>query len=134
MKKSGFTLLETLLALMVFSVAVVALVEAVNQLGGTTLNMRREGEVRERLRSLLLENTRLPMPTSLQADTQKIEEGDVLFTIVREPLTGLANRDGAELQGLFAVRVTADWREGAENQQAVAETWVFPPLFQSQGR
>lgn len=134
MKKNGFTLLETLLALMVFSVAVVALVEAVNQLGNTTLNMRREGEVRERLRSLLLENTRLPMPTTLQTDTQRIEEGDVTFTITREPLTGVSNRDAVELQGLYAVRITAQWQEGNEKQQATAETWVFPPLFQSQGR
>ncbi|WP_395718923.1 prepilin-type N-terminal cleavage/methylation domain-containing protein [Prosthecobacter sp.] len=130
MKRNAFTLLETLLALMVFSVAVVALVEAVNQLGKTTINMRREGEVRERLRSLLLENTRLPMPASLQRDTQRVEHGDVLYTIVREPLTGLKNRDGAELQGLHAVRVTAEWREGNATQQATAETWVFPPLFQ----
>jgi prepilin-type N-terminal cleavage/methylation domain-containing protein len=130
LKRNAFTLLETLLALMVFSVAVVALVEAVNQLGKTTINMRREGEVRERLRSLLLENTRLPMPASLQRDTQRVEHGDVLYTIVREPLTGLKNRDGAELQGLHAVRVTAEWREGVASQKATAETWVFPPLFQ----
>ena len=43
MRRRGFTLLETLLALMVFSTAVVALVEAVHQLGEHTLLRRHEG-------------------------------------------------------------------------------------------
>jgi prepilin-type N-terminal cleavage/methylation domain-containing protein len=131
--KRGFTLFETLLALMIFSVAIVALVEAVNQLGNTTLHMRREAAVQERLRSLLLENTRLPMPAPLPAGEEHIHDGDVTFTIQREPITGLSNRDGQTLQDLFSVRVTAEWREGAGIRQAVAETWVYPPLFRPQG-
>ena len=76
MRKRGFTLLETLLALMVFSLAVVALVEAVHQLGGTTLLMRREAEVQERIRSLLIEHTRLPDP---QEEAQ-VKEGATVFS------------------------------------------------------
>ncbi len=49
MKPRGFTLLKTLLALMVFSIAVVALVEALNQLGNTTLHRRREATVQEHM-------------------------------------------------------------------------------------
>jgi prepilin-type N-terminal cleavage/methylation domain-containing protein len=81
-RRRGFTLLETLLALMVFSMAVVALVEAVHQLGGTTLLMRREAEVQERMRSLLIEHTRLP---DLPAEA-KVEEDDVTYTVRRMPL------------------------------------------------
>lgn len=128
MRKRGFTLLETLLALMVFSMAVVALVEAIHQLGGTTLLMRREAEVQERMRSLLIEHTRLPDPK----DDAQVKEGDVTYTVKRVPLE-LKNRDGLPLTDLFEVRVTAEWLEGSVTQQATAETWVYPPLFRGPG-
>ena len=128
MTTRGFTLLETLLALMVFSMAVVALVEAVHQLGGTTLLMRREAEVQERMRSLLIEHTRLPDPPP-QAE---MKEGDVTYSVKRVPLE-LKNRDGIPLTDLFEVRVTAVWLEGSVTQQATAETWVYPPLFRAPG-
>lgn len=124
MRTRGFTLLETLLALMVFSMAVVALVEAVHQLGGTTLLMRREAEVQERMRSLLIEHTRLPDPK----EEAQVKEGDVTYTMKRTKLE-LKNRDGMPLTDLFEVRVTAEWLEGSIMQQATAETWVYPPLF-----
>lgn len=124
MRTRGFTLLETLLALMVFSMAVVALVEAVHQLGGTTLLMRREAEVQERMRSLLIEHTRLP-DSPLQAE---FKEGDVTYMVKRVPLE-LKNREGMLLTELFEVRVTAEWLEGSIMQQVSAETWVYPPLY-----
>ncbi len=128
MRTRGFTLLETLLALMVFSMAVVALVEAVHQLGGTTLLMRREAEVQERMRSLLIEHTRLPDPK----DEAQVKEGDVTYTVKRTNLE-LKNREGLPLTDLFEVRVTAEWMEGRVAQQATAETWVYPSLFRAPG-
>lgn len=124
MSKRGFTLLETLLALMVFSLAVVALVEAVHQLGTSALLRRREAAVQERMRSLLVENTRLP-ERPLESS---LTEGDVTYTVRRSPLE-LSNKDGLPLTDLFEVRVTAVWLEGNLKQQATAETWVYPPLF-----
>ena len=127
MKRRGFTLLETLLALIVFSMAVVALVEAVHQLGKQTLLRRREASVQERLRSLLLEQTRTPVPNP--KEEIKLKEGDTTYTIRRTKLE-LSDRDGQAVQGLFEIRVTAEWLEGRELQQATAETWVYPPIFE----
>ncbi|MCB1278633.1 hypothetical protein [Prosthecobacter sp.] len=109
---------------MIFSLAVVALVEAVNQLGKDTLHQRREASVQERMRSLLIEYTRLPEPP----EEAKIQENDVTYTIRRTKLD-LKNRDGLPLNDLFEVRVTAEWLEGREPQTTSAETWVYPPLF-----
>lgn len=127
MKRRGFTLLETLLALIVFSMAVVALVEAVHQLGQQTLLRRREATVQERIRSLLLEQTRTPVPNP--KEEVKLKEGDITYTIRRTKLE-LADRDGQPVQGLFEIRVTAEWMDGRELQQATAETWVYPPIFE----
>jgi len=126
-KRRGFTLLETLLALIVFSMAVVALVEAVHQLGQQTLLRRREATVQERIRSLLLEQTRTPVPNP--KEEVKLKEGDITYTIRRTKLE-LADRDGQPVQGLFEIRVTAEWMDGRELQQATAETWVYPPIFE----
>lgn len=123
-KRRGFTLLETLLALMVFSTAVVALVEAVHQLGEHTLLRRHEAAVQERMRSLLVEHTRRPD----EIEEVKLQEGDVTYIVTHSPLE-LKNRDGQPVEGLFEVRVTAAWKEGRTQQQASAETWVYPPLF-----
>ena len=123
-KRRGFTLLETLLALMVFSTAVVALVEAVHQLGEHTLLRRHEAAVQERMRSLLVEHTRRPD----DIEEVKQQEGDVTYIVTHTPLE-LKDRDGQPLAGLFEVRVTAAWMEGRTQQQASAETWVYPPLF-----
>jgi prepilin-type N-terminal cleavage/methylation domain-containing protein len=127
-RQRGFTLLETLLALFVFSLAVVALVEALHQLGNTTLHHRREATVQERLRSLLIEHTH---HTGLPTTTQVLED-DVTYTARRVPLE-LRNREGLPLPDLFAVQATAEWREGRVLQQATAETWVYPPLFRPPG-
>jgi len=127
-KPRGFTLLETLLALMVFSIAVVALVEALNQLGNTTLHRRREATVQERMRSLLIEHTRLPdMPAEA-----KVQEDNVTYTVRRMPLE-LRNQDGLPLPDLFEISITATWLEGSVTQRATAETWVHPPLFRQPG-
>ncbi len=124
MRRRGFTLLETLLALMVFSTAVVALVEAVHQIGEHTLLRRHEAAVQERMRSLLVEHTRRPD----EIEEVKLQEGDVTYIVTHTPLE-LKDRDGQPLAGLFEVRVTAAWMEGRTQQQASAETWVYPPLF-----
>lgn len=126
MKPRGFTLLETLLALMVFSLAVVALVEAVHQLGTSSLHQRREAEVQEQMRSLLLEHTRMPLPP----EELETREGDVTYTVERIRLEDLRNLDGQPVQDIFEVRVTAVWMEGGIEQQAESATWVYPPLFQ----
>ena len=128
MKPRGFTLLKTLLALMVFCIAVVALVEALTQLGNTTLHRRREATVQEHMRSLLIEQTRLPdMPSEAKG-----EEDNVTYTVRRMPLE-LRNKDGQPLPDLFEISVTATWLEGRVLQQATAETWVYPPLFRPPG-
>jgi prepilin-type N-terminal cleavage/methylation domain-containing protein len=131
-REAGFTLLEVMLAVFIFGMAAVALMEAINTSGRTSLDARRKGSIQMRLDNLLLEATRDPMwaaDTRMKVATERtVEENGFLYTIKREPLE-LKNVDGQPLQGLYLVQVTARWREGSREQTAVAETWAYPVMF-----
>lgn len=131
-RAKGFTLLEAMLALFIFSMAVVALVEAVNATGRTFLVSRREGQVQARLETLLLEATRDPfsMPGQRTSFTEekKVEEGQVTYVTKRSPLE-LRNKEDQPLQELYVVTITATWQEEGQSQEVSAEAWVYPPLF-----
>ncbi|WP_395749798.1 type II secretion system protein J [Prosthecobacter sp.] len=127
----AFTLLEVLLAVFVFSMAAVALVEAVQQVGNTTVLQRREAMVQDRMSSLLVEYSRLlwKQPAPASATSEKVlEEDGVTYTLQVAPLE-LKNKDGQPLPEMVQVAIVATWKEGAAKQEATASTWVFRPLF-----
>ena len=131
--KPAFTLLETLLALFVFSLAVVSLVEAINSMGMASVESRREQQIQQRLELLLLETTRKQDwlksgPLTSTWDT-KISEEDTVYFISVEPLS-LENVEKLQLTDLYQVKIAARWKEGEIEQEEVAETWVWSPLFE----
>lgn len=131
-RREGFTLMEVLLAVLIFSLAVVSLVEAVNATGRTALLGRHERQIQARLDMLLLEATRAPdFMTKVgqgQLQDSKFTEGDVTY-VTRIKRLDLTNEEGQELTDVFEVTVTARWMEGREEQEVQASTWVFPLLF-----
>jgi prepilin-type N-terminal cleavage/methylation domain-containing protein len=131
-REAGFTLLEVMLAVFIFGIAAVALVEAINTSGRTALDARTKGSIQMRLDNLLLEATRDPLWASdarMQVATERtVEENGFKYTIKREPLD-LQNVDGQPLQGLYLVQITARWMEGGRERNAVAETWAYPLMF-----
>jgi prepilin-type N-terminal cleavage/methylation domain-containing protein len=130
--QQGFTLLEVLLALFIFSTAVISLVEAINATGRTVLLSRRERQVQARLETILMEASRSPESLSkmrLSAEQEStVTEDDVKYVIRSAPVE-LRNKDGQAIPELLSVNVTAHWKEGREEQEVSAETWVYPRLF-----
>ena len=128
---AAFTLLETLLAMFVFSLAAVALVEAVHQMGSTTLLRRQQAMLEDRMRSLLVERSHLlwrqAIPTSAVSE-KVLEEDGVTYTLQIAPLD-LKNQDGLPLPDMLSVTIVATWKEGSTTQEASASTWVYHPLF-----
>ena len=128
----GFTLLEALLALMVFSSAVVALVGAINGIGLASVESRRARMVQVRMESLMLEITRKPDPNQPMgipvAKEYKVSEGDVIYAVKIAPLE-LTNKEGNNIPQLIQVRVHATWKDGGRGMEDSAETWMWPPLF-----
>jgi prepilin-type N-terminal cleavage/methylation domain-containing protein len=127
----GFTLLETILALMVFSIAVIALVEVIARMGDASTEARRSREVQSQLESLMLEATRLP-PNEIIAGQPSYEkttkDRGVEYHLVMNQVQ-LTNQDGQQMSGLYSIKVTAFWSDGGAKLQASAESMVYPPLF-----
>lgn len=130
--RSGFTLLEVMLALMVFSIAVVSLVAAINGVGNASTESRVFREVESRLESLLTEVTRTPKdPSAAAADRtleKAVKENGVEYHLKKDPVE-IANKDGQVLPDMFTVKATARWKEGGHDQELNAETIVYPPLY-----
>lgn len=131
-RRSGFTLLEVMLALMVFSIAVVALVAAINGVGNASTESRVFREVESRLESLLTEVTRMPKDPSASPTERTwektVKENGVEYHIKKAPVE-ITNKEGQVLPDMFTIRATARWKEGGNNQELNAETTVYPPLY-----
>ena len=127
---SGFTLFEVLLALMIFSVAVIALVEAINGMGNASVEARRNQEIVARLNSLMTEVTRLPGKpgTSDRSLDKTMTENGVDYHVKITPVE-LANKDGQPLPNMYAVKATARWKDSGHPEEINAETIMYPPLY-----
>lgn len=131
-RTAGFTLLEALMALMVFSTAVVSLVAAINGIATAWNDIREDLSVQIRLESLLVEATRKPDPNQPMGHVapaeRKVQENGVSYIVKIEPLE-LTNKEGHELPQLMKVRAVARWSDGGRDREETAETWMWPPLF-----
>lgn len=131
--RGGFTILEVVLALLVFSLAVVALVELINLSGVASTESRLDGRIQQRMETMLTEVTRLsqkngPDSPPEELDTTVTEDG-VKYHIKTAPLE-LKSMEDQPVVGIYGARITATWQESAQMRTVEAETWFWPPLFQ----
>ena len=128
-KEAGFSLLEVIMAMALFAIAAVSLAEALNVISLTVSDSIEDAEVREMLRSALLEATRDP---NLQPEVRETNENDqgVYFKIETALITP-ENQDGEPLADLYEVRVAAFKRGplGKSEELDVATTYVYPGIF-----
>jgi prepilin-type N-terminal cleavage/methylation domain-containing protein len=127
----GFTLLETILALMIFSIAVVSLVGAINGMGNASTEARRTREVQAQLETLILEITR-HVPQEIVAGQRSYEKStnrDGVEYRIAMAAVELTNQDGQPLQGIYSVKAEAHWTDGGHKEALNAETMLFPPLY-----
>ena len=131
-RQAGFTLLETVIALAIFSLAVVALAEAIQRSAETSNIIRHEITIHDRMAALTAESTRLIALTAAGArprQMEPVEESGVTYRVAMQEVQNLFNKDKMPVEGLWRVVTTADWKEGASDQHLEEETWVHPPLL-----
>lgn len=131
-RRAGFTLMETVIALAIFSLAVVALAEAIQQSGKTSNIIRQDIQIQDRMAALTAETTRLIALTAAGARPQQpepVEDNGVTYKVNVQQIKNLVNKDKQPVEGLWQVITTADWKEGTSDQHLEEESWVYPPLL-----
>lgn len=127
--RSGFLLLEMVLALGVFGIAATGYAVALKRMGDAAAATQSELRITRILDSALEETLSLPM---LEEGITSIVVPGTEFELDTEilALEEMENEDGQFLQEMFLIIVTAHWyQNGAWNERSV-ETWRYGRLYQ----
>ncbi|MEK7949902.1 type IV pilus modification PilV family protein [Luteolibacter soli] len=129
---AGFLLMEVILAIGVFAIAVTGFTLALSRTADLAEQGRRELTITRLLQSSLAEAMSYPVleegKTSVAVDEMK-EAGMEIETIV-ELLPEMENEDGQLLQEMYRIEVAAHWVENGVPQEQTAETWRYSRLYQ----
>jgi hypothetical protein len=118
-RRSGFTLLEAIVACAVFSLAAATVAGGLSLLGDGIANARQEEQIVRTLRTLL-EEQRFLRP--LREGEQSLESPfpGVAFSVSVQPFEA-ETRDLQPVTGVWRVAVAARWKEGTQNRERFAE-------------
>lgn len=124
-RKSGFSLLEVVMALGIFAIAAVSLAEAITVISLSVTESVDLSLVREKMRSKMVEVTRAPIERAETRTTDPDESGfSFRVEIVEMPLE---NREGEALEGLYEVTLSAIAPDGSIADKI--STLVNPSLY-----
>ena len=132
----GFTLLETLLAMFVFAVAALSLVECINTIGLASAETRVETKVQSRLESLMTDVSRrcpwlAQSRLTSSAWQEELAEEGIVYRLKAVPLE-LKTDEGADIDDVYAVEVHAEWLEDGRTHETSMATWVWPYLYNNE--
>ncbi len=125
----GFLLLEVVLALAVFSAAATGFAVAMNAMAKAALFAQSELHITRILDSALDETLSLPVLEEGTTTTPVAKTGIEMATTITI-LDSLENQDGAPLQEMYLITVTARWYESGEWKERSAETWRYGRMYQ----
>ncbi len=117
MKPQGFTLIEVIIALSLFALAVVGLAVALDRLVQASIVSRNDDELRQQMASRVDEATFLPIETLEEGRQEDPDPLGVTYSMRAERTDEFRNLAEEELTGLWWVTVRAEWTEGREKQE-----------------
>lgn len=123
-RNGAYILLEVIIALTIFSVAVLGLANALKAGIETASILNRENAVRIGLRSFLEEIRRKPL-AEMAASTFD-ERLQTTFSSTVEKIS-LRDRNGSVLKDLYVLHATASHGEGSEAQTETVDMYVYKP-------
>jgi type II secretory pathway pseudopilin PulG len=125
----GFLLLEMVLALAIFGLAVTGFVVALNKMAQTAALAQSEMKITRMLDSALDETLSIPV----------LEEGETNYTIEGtgieldtsiKLIDDMENEDGQILQEMYRIEIRAKWYDNGEWQNRAVETWRYGRMYQ----
>lgn len=125
----GFLLLEMVLALAIFGIAVTGLVVALNRTAAVAELSQSELRITRMLDSALDETLSIPVMEEGES-SYTIPGTDIELTTTIELIEDLENEDGAILQEMYRIEILAQWYANGENQKRAVETWRYGRMYQ----
>lgn len=128
-RRSGFLLLEMIIALAVFSMATTGFVVALHRMSQAASIARDELQMTRILETAL--NETLSLPTLEEGQMSHVAgDGNIDILVSIEPLEDLENQEGQTLNEMFRIHIKARWYENGEWQEREIETWRYARLYQ----
>jgi prepilin-type N-terminal cleavage/methylation domain-containing protein len=127
-RAEGMTLLEVVLALAVFSIAVLALVGTLNKIAETAVESQVILEVEQSLESLIDEYGKMPQMRNLEEDIKPGADG-VAYRVKVEQVKDLKNKEGQFLQDMFRIQAFARWNDGGTVIELEADSLRYAGAF-----
>jgi type II secretory pathway pseudopilin PulG len=126
-KARGFTLLEVLIALGMFVLAVGGLALALDRAFSASIILRRDDEIRQQIESLIDQAMILPIDRMQQGIESEPDALGVKYSTSAEPVEDLVNKDQETLGGIWKITVQAAWEEAGEQQKWKEEFLRYQP-------
>lgn len=127
MKTRGFTLIEVLVAMGMFVLAVGGLALALDRAFAASNLLRQEDEIRQQLASLVDQAMILPIDRLVEGLETGPDALGVTYRTAAEPVEDLVNRREETLGGLWRVIVRATWEQGGDEQEWREEFLRYQP-------
>jgi type II secretory pathway pseudopilin PulG len=127
--RSGFLLLEMVLALAVFGMAATGFVVALHRMSATASLAQSELRITRILDSALDETLSLPVLEEGKTNSTVGETGIELDTDIKL-IDDMENEEGQILQEMYRIEIRARWFANGEWRERTVETWRFGRMYQ----
>jgi hypothetical protein len=128
-QKSGYLLLEVVLAMGLFALAATGFTKALQYAADASDMAAREMQVTRILQSSLDEALSIPVLEEGET-TEDLEEREMRIVTKFERIEELENQQGQLLQEMWRITVTAYFRQGNVELSRSATTWRYGRLYQ----
>jgi type II secretory pathway pseudopilin PulG len=129
--KHGFLLLEMVLAMAVFGIAVTGFVVALNKMSQVASLTQSELRMTRILDSALDETLSVPNLEEGTTNSTVGKTGIELDTTI-ERIEDLVNQDGQPVSDLFRIKIDAKWYANGAWQSRTVETWRNTKMYRQQ--
>lgn len=127
MRSRGFTLLEVLISLGMFVLAVGGLALALDRAFSASIILRRDDEIRQQLESLIDQAMVLPIDRLREGIESGPDALGAKYATTAEPVEDLVNEKQETLGGIWKITVRAAWEEGGQEQEWKEEFLRYQP-------
>ncbi|MDA7517415.1 prepilin-type N-terminal cleavage/methylation domain-containing protein [bacterium] len=126
-QRSGFLLMEVMLALMIFAIMSVGFTKALSAMRANSRLIEERMMVAQIVDSALTEA--MTLSTLEEGETiTDVEENEMEILTVIEPLE-FENEEGKILQQMFRITVTGRWYKNNQEHEVSAEGWRYLQLY-----